>query len=218
MAVQIQSLTPSELVYFNAEKLVSGKGVFNKISLLHTDLLVNRVELVQYLLAAAILADEEAGLVRLALRQKKIFFGLGSKTALFADPTGQAPRWNGPCLEADLMAAAGRAVNSEVSSIISAWLGRAYPDPYDEVLGRLKANLAGRGLLEMQEKRKLKFFVSRIYSLPAESRAFAAAQPLEPLTALLRGCQTTRPQVWQELLRQTKKAVDSHQEQMDVDD
>ncbi len=217
MTLRAQSLIPSELVYFNAEKLVSTKGVFNKISLMHTDVQVNRVELAQHLLAAAFLANEQAGLMRLELRQKKVMFGLSSKTALFADPTGQPPRWEGPCLEADLLAAAGRAANSEVESIVSAWLGRDYSDPYDEVFLRVKMNLAGRGLLDMQEERKLKIFVSRSFSLPTEARAFIAAQPLGPLSALLQNCQNTRPQVWQELLKQIKKAVDSRQEKMDVD-
>lgn len=217
MTLRAQSLIPSEMVYFNAEKLVSTKGVFNKISLMHTDVQVNRVELAQHLLAAAFLANEQAGLMRLELRQKKVMFGLSSKTALFADPTGQPPRWEGPCLEADLLAAAGRAANSEVESIVSAWLGRDYSDPYDEVFLRVKMNLAGRGLLDMQEERKLKIFVSRSFSLPTEARAFIAAQPLGPLSALLQNCQNTRPQVWQELLKQIKEAVDSRQEKMDVD-
>ncbi len=217
MTVQVQSLIPSELLYFNAEKFASSKSVFNKINVLHTDVQVNRVELVQHLLAAAFLANEAAGLMRLELRQKKVLFGLGSKPVLFADPTGRPANWDGPCLEADLLEAATRAANSEVASIVSAWLGRDYSDPYDEVLGRLKSDLAERGLLDMQEERKLKIFVTRSFSLPGETRAFLAAQSLAPLTALLQGCQSSRPQVWQELLVQVKKAVDSRQEQMEVD-
>lgn len=217
MTDQLQSLIPSEQVYFNGEKFAAAKGIFNKISLMHTSVQVNRVELAQHMLAAAFLANEQAGLMRLELRQKKVLFGLSSKTTLFADPTGQPPRWPGDCLEADLLAAAGRAANSEVGSIVSAWLGRNYSDPYDEVFGRAKMYLAGRGLLDMQEERKLKIFVSRSFSLPARSRDFIAAQPLEPLNALLQGCQSARPQVWQELLQQVKKAIDSRQEQIEVD-
>lgn len=217
MTLRASALIPSELVYFNAEKFASSKGVFNKTGLMHTDVQVNRVELAQHLLAAAFLANEQAGLMRLELRQKKVLFGLGSKTALFADPTGQPPRWEGPCLETDLLAAAGRAANSEVESIVSAWLARDYSDPYDEIFSRVKMNLSGRGLLDMQEERKLKIFVSRSFSLPTEVRAFIAAQPLQPLTALLQNCQNFRAQVWQELLKQIKKAIDSRQEKMDVD-
>jgi len=217
MAVQVQSLIPSELVYFNAEKFASSKGVFNKVNLLHTDVQVNKVELVQHLLAAAFLANEQAGLMRLELRQKKVLFGLGSKTALFADPTGKPPQWGGPCLETDLLQAAGRASNSEVDTLVVVWLGHDVSDPYQEVIGRLKAHLAERGLLDMQEERKLKIFVSRSYSLNSEARSFVAAQPLQPLTALLQNCQNFRPQVWQELLKQIKKAVDARQEKMDTD-
>lgn len=217
MTDQARSLLPSELVYFNAEKFASTKGVFNKISLLHSDAQVNRVELAQHLLAAAFLANEQAGLMRLELRQKKVLFGLSSKAALYADLTGQPPRWTGACLEADMLAAAGRAANSEVGSIVSAWLGRDFSDPYDELFSRVKMNLAERGLLGMQEERKFKIFVSRSFSLPTETREFIAAQPLQPLTALLQGCQSARPQVWQELLQQVKKAVDSRQEKIEVD-
>lgn len=217
MTVQVQSLMPSELVYFNAEKFASTKGVFNKVSLLHCELQVNKVELVQHLLAAAFLANERAGLMRLELRQKKVLFGLGSKSALFADLTGNPSLWEGSCLEASLLEAAGRSANSEVNSIVSAWLGGNFSDPYVEVIDRLKVKMAERGLLDMQEERKLKIFVTRSFSLPSEVRAFVAAQPLAPLTALLQGCQTGRQQVWQELVTQIKKAVDSRQEQMDVD-
>lgn len=217
MTVQVQSLMPSELVYFNAEKYASTKGVFNKVPLLHCELQVNKVELVQHVLAAAILANEQAGLMRLELRQKKVLFGLGSKVALFADPTGNPPQWEGACLEGSLLEAAGRSANSEVATIISAWLGADFSDPYTEVIDRLKVSMAGRGLLDMQEERKLKIFVTRSFSLPSEARAFIAMQPLAPLNALLHGCQAARPQVWQELLTQIKKAVDSRQEQMDVD-
>lgn len=217
MTVQDQSLMPSELVYFNAEKIASTRGVFNKVPLLHCELQVNKVELVQHLLAAAFLANERAGLMRLELRQKKVLFGLGAKSALFADPTGNPSLWEGPCLEDSLLEAAGRSANSEVYSIVSAWLGNNFSDPYVEVIDRLKVKMAERGLLDMQEERKLKIFVTRSFSLPSETRAFIAAQPLAPLTALLQGCQTGRPQVWQELLAQIKKAVDSRQEQMDVD-
>ncbi|GAP12558.1 hypothetical protein LARV_00294 [Longilinea arvoryzae] len=212
-----QSLIPSELVYFNAEKFASTRGVFNKVSLQHTTLQVNRIELVQYLLAAAFLANEKAGLLCLGLRKKKTFFGLSSHMALYADPSGQPSSWEGPCLEADLLDAAEHSANSEVASIVSAWLGRNYSEPYDEVLERSKANLAERGLLDMQEERRLKIFVSHSYSLPEECRAFIAAQPLDPLNDLLQACQTSRPQVWQALLRDAKSAVDSRQEQMDVD-
>lgn len=217
MTVQVQSLMPSELVYFNAEKIASTKGVFNKVPLLHCELQVNKIELVQHLLAAAFLANEQAGLMRLELRQKKVLFGLGSKAALFADPTGNPSLWEGPCLEASLLEAAGRSANSEVASIVSAWLGSDFSDPYVEVIDRLKVKMAERGLLDMQEERKLKIFVTRSFSLPSEARAFIAAQPLASLTALFQACQASRPQVWQELLAQIKKAVDSRQEQMDVD-
>jgi hypothetical protein len=137
--------------------------------------------------------------------------------ALFTDPTSQPAGWEGPCLEADLLDAAIRSANSEAGSIVSAWLGRNYSEPYDEVIERSKADLAKRGLLDMQEERRLKIFVSRSYSLPEESRAFIAAQPLDSLNDLLQGCQNSRPQVWQALLHEIKSAVDSRQEQMDVD-
>lgn len=217
MAIQVQSLIPSELVFFNGEKFASSKGIFNKVSLLHTDVQVNKVELVQHLLAAAFLANERAGWMRLELRQKKVLFGLGSKTALFADPTGKPAEWEGACLEDDLLNAARRASNSEVDTLVSVWLGQDVSDPYQEVIGRVKAHLAERGLLDMQEERKLKIFVSRSYSLNSEAQSFIAAQPLQPLTALLQNCQTTRPEVWQELLKQIKKGVDSRQEKMDTD-
>ncbi|MEM5775086.1 MAG: hypothetical protein AAGU05_08820 [Anaerolineaceae bacterium] len=36
MTDQLQSLIPSEQVYFNGEKFAAAKGIFNKISLMHT--------------------------------------------------------------------------------------------------------------------------------------------------------------------------------------
>jgi hypothetical protein len=221
MEVSSKQLSPSELVLLNGEKFAAKAGVFNKVRLLHLDQDVDMVSLAQVCLATAFLANEQAGALRLEIRQKKALLGLASTQALYADPASQLPQWPANSLEAAMPAMASQEIANkhpaEVYRLVHTWLGKNFDSPFDEVLDRVKFALALRGLLEIKEERKLKIFVKRTYALPPETRALAASQSLAPVQQMLEACQQSRPQIWKALLEQVKKAVSARQEKQDVD-
>jgi hypothetical protein len=214
-------LTPSELIYLNGEKFVPKGGVFNTTRLIHMDFSVGAAPLAQAVIAAAFLTLEQQKTLRLEIRQKKVLFGLVSTKTLFADPTGPAAAWPANTVEAALpgIAAqlAGNKGQNEVHSILYAWLGQDVGAPFEEVFNRIKAGLAGRGLLETQEKTHLKIFKSRVYVCPEATRQFAAAQPLQPVQQMLSWCQQTRPEIYTSLFEQIKKGISARLEKADND-
>ncbi len=165
MSVSDLHLTPSELVYLNGEKFAQKAGVFNKIKLMHLDMSVNDTQLVQMTVAAAFLANEQAGTLRLELKSKKALFGLASVQALYAEPCGPQPQWPPDTLEAILPAYAGRFKaeknTNEVYSILYAWMGEDCMSPFGEVINRIQYGLGVRNLLGMREEKKLKIFTVR---------------------------------------------------------
>ncbi len=213
-------LTPSELVYLNGEKFAQKAGVFNKIKLMHVDLSVNDAQLVQMTVAAAFLANEQAGSVRLELRSKKALFGLTSVQALYAEPCGVQYPWPEQTLEASFPAYAERFKaeknTNEVYTVLFAWMREDCMAPFDEVIHRVQYGLGVRNLLGMREEKKLKIFTVRSYTLPDATRALAQSTPLAPVQQLFQQCEQTRPQVWKALLEQIKKAIAARREQSDT--
>ncbi len=219
MSVPGSYLTPSELVYLHGDKFAQKAGVFNKIKLMHVDLSVNDAQLVQMAVAAAFLANEQAGVVRLELRSKKALFGLASVQALYAEPCGVQHRWPEQTLEALFPTYAERFKaeknTNEVYSILYAWMKEDCMSPFDEVISRIQYGLGARNLLGMREEKKLKIFTVHSYTLPDSTRTLAQSTPLAPVQQLFQQCEQARPQVWKALLEQIKKAISARREQDD---
>ncbi len=220
MSVPNAPLTASELIYLNGEKFAQKAGLFNKVKLMHTDLSVDVVQLVQMAVAAALLANEQAGTLRLELRSKKALFGLTSVQTLYAEPCGVRHSWPADSLEAVFPPYAERFKaeknTNEVYSILYAWLAEDCMSPFDEVVNRIQYGLGARMLLGMREEKKLKIFTVRSYTLPDSTRALAQSIPLAPVQEMLKQCEQTRPLVWKALLEQIKKAVSARREQSDT--
>ncbi len=217
MSVPGPYLTPSELVYLNGEKFAQKAGVFNKAELMHIDLSVDMIQLVQMAIAAAFLANEQAGTLRLEQRTKKALFGLTSVQALYAEPCGVQQPWPKNTLEAAFPPLAerfkGEKNTNEVYSILYAWMGADRMSPYDEVIESIRYGLGFRNLLEVHKEKKLKIFTVESYTLPDSTRALAQSTPLAPVQQMFQRCEQTRPLVWKALLEQIKKAISSRKEQ-----
>ncbi len=69
-------LTPSELVYLNGE-MFAKKVLLGNVDLIHSDEKVSLIQLGGAILATAILASEQAGALRLEVRERKGLLGLG---------------------------------------------------------------------------------------------------------------------------------------------
>src|SRR3712207_5012999 len=98
-------LAPSELALLSAEEFTTAQVLLGatgdpQVRLLHADFTVSARQLGQGLLAIALLANEQAGAIRLEPRPKKTLLGLSSADTLYADPAGDAATWPASSLEA----------------------------------------------------------------------------------------------------------------------
>ena len=155
-------------------------------------------------LAAAFLANEQAGAVHLEVRQEKALFGLLRLDKLCALRGDHRISWPAHSLESRMWPLAG----NYVSEIVADWLGGKYPSPWKEVGNRVRAELVSRGLLQKERKSGLKgLFAGESYVLPAETAALATQQSIEPIVELLETCRRTRPEVWRLLIEGINKGI-----------
>ena len=108
---------------------------------------------IERLLRTALMANEEAGALRLVMVGKKVVAFLA---------VGNAPRWPTGSLESELCK------NGAVSDIIYHWVGTPSDDPKCRAMKRIMTSMVDRGLLEVDKRRVLKLFTmtSRYYVLP----------------------------------------------------
>lgn len=209
-------LAPSELVLLKGDQFAK-KVMLGNIRLLHTDASVSVSQLGEAVLAAAILASEQAGGLRLELRQKKAMFGLRKVQVLYAVPTGAEIPWPDHSLEAQVCPIAKRlqpdGSGDEVSNILYAYLRQDSGSPWQSALELVMQGMAARGVLDAVEKKTLKVFTTTDYRLPENTAVLAAKQPIEPLQGLLRACERERPEVWQGLVKELKSAVKARTEE-----
>jgi hypothetical protein len=214
----LSQLTPSELVYLNGEQFAGPPGASRRVRLLHSGVEVRLGDLALTALASALLANLQAGTLKLAQREHSRWFGLSKKEILSIDPTGTPNTWPEQTLEAGLLNAASLGeVRKESGSLergIFAWLGASFDDPFGELVARIQSGLAARGLLRVTEERKL-LAVSRSYEVPPET--LALARNVEPVKAMLEQFQTARPHQWPLLLETLRKAVLLRQAKREID-
>jgi hypothetical protein len=203
-------LAPSELVLLKGDRFAK-KAMLGNIQLLHTDASVSVSQLGQAALAAAIAACQQAGDIRLELRQKKVTFGLRKVTTLAAVPTGDAVNWPEHSLEAQVAPIAGKLQadgdRNTVSDVIYAWLREDASVPWQQALELIMSGMAERGALEAEKQTKLKVFTTTKYHLPEGTAGLAEQHSDEPLQALLADCQREQPQIWDALLKELKSAI-----------
>jgi hypothetical protein len=133
---------------------------------------VRERELERTLFAAAVLANEQQGLLRLT----------ADGVELRAEPSGLPSRWPSESLEQGLLR--NRALS--VSELVSDWRA-AYP----RVLMQLAQAATGRGLLQANSSRTGPLWI------PCAA-AVSAVDP-EPTARLLEDCRLRRPQIWNAL-------------------
>ena len=142
--------TPSELVLLHGDQFAK-KVMMGNIKLLHTDASVSFSQLGQAILASAVLADENAGNLRLEVRQEKATFGLRKVKKLYANPTPHKVDWPEFSLEHELPRIAERVKNEndsyQVSNLIYAWLRQDSSSPWQSTIEMVKSGLAERDLL-----------------------------------------------------------------------
>lgn len=211
-------LTPSELAFLNGEQFAR-KATLGNVELMHSGEKVSLTQLAGSVLAAAILACEQAGAFRLELKDRKAMLGLRKVRELYAVPASPRESLPKPSLEAafaELAAYLAPQDKNTIYHMLYAWLGKDSTAPWNSVLGLLKTAMAERGLLDATQEKKLMILTVIHYTLPERTARLVKGQPVGPVKALLDNCQRARPEVWKELEAGIKKAITARTERTDT--
>ena len=165
-------------------------------------------EVIMTALASAVLANEEAGALRLKVSREEVFFGLFTSTTLQVVRTGNDPQWPVGSLE-ERVNKQFRGGATSVSDIIYRWLGADSDNPWESAGGRIMKRMVDNKFLdrEIVRKKVLKFFTvtSNHYVLPDRTSALVTRQPVR---RLLDECQQTRSVVHDQMMRGVQNGID----------
>lgn len=199
--------TPSERVLLFGDRFAKPAGMlgFGEV-VLSSGVKVGADDLAVQAIAAAYLACEQAGAVRLEIRHGKAMFGLMNTRNLHLVPGQRQVNWPEGSLESWVVQGAAR--EPKVSDFSQALLcsGKEY-SPAQTMFARLKEALAARGILHAEQKTTLKVFTSVSYTLPDHARAAAEQGGTQHVQAMLDACRTQRPDVWKELTDGIRAAI-----------
>lgn len=207
--------TASELVLLNGDQF-SKSARLGGFELLQGGAKVSADQLGLNAIAAAFLANEQMGAIRLEIRPQKKLFGLMTATPIFVELTSGDNQWPAGTLEAAILdilrqrQATGKP--TEVHQVIYDWLGEDSSAPWSDVLTNVQRGLAGRGLLEMTQEKKMKIFTTTRFELPHSTATLAQQYPPSPAQQLLSQAQQSRKDIWDKLSGQIRQAISNRTE------
>jgi hypothetical protein len=204
------AFAPSELVLLFGDRFV-GEGSFTrgKEELLTGAGTVAQDDLAREVLTLALLAMEHSGEIRIVRQTRKALLGLMKRETVVAEATGSRAAWPAGSLEGELRETINGS-RPEVSEVVHRWLESDMVSPEKHILDRVKRGMVGRGLVQREERRTLKVFVSHADSLPDATRALLAAESPDTLLGLARGevAELVRKQVSRALVQRTESSND----------
>ena len=212
--------TPSEVVILNGEHFAPSASVFNKYEVLASGQGVNANKLAVAAWSAALLTNEQYGLIRLTPSVNSTLFGLVKTPTLLVEPTSVQPGWPAGTLEADLLQVASRLQTTRQNNlhmIVYSWLGSDYGAPFHMVLQMVEQGLGQRGLMQEIEGRTLGIFKTKKLVLPDSTRPLIAGQSIAPVQQMLQQCEQFRPDVWKVMQKNIEKAISQRTEHTDSD-
>jgi hypothetical protein len=212
-------LAPSELVLLRGERFAS-KALLGNVQLLLSEESVSVAKLGEAILAAAFLACHAAGSIRLETRQKKTMFGLRKVERLLATPADVSISWPAGCVETTIVELSRRYAGEdehEVRNIVFRWLAQDHVNPWQATIDLIHAGLAGRGLLDRFDEKRLKVFVVTRYEVPSSTREMAMHQPVGLILEMLTEYQEKQADLWKLLVSELKAAIRSRTEDTDTD-
>lgn len=199
-------LTPSERVLLFGDRFSTPAGMLGYSEVvLSSGNKVDADKLATSALAAAFLANEQAGAIALEPRQGKAMFGLMKTEHLHAVPGPRQVGWPEGSLERVIAGSVQH--QPKVDDLVSGIIGQRSKSPAQAICARVKAALAQRGVLHAEEKKTLKIFTSVTYSLPDHARHAAEQGGTAHVEQTLAAAQQQRPQVWALLTRNIKSAI-----------
>lgn len=196
------SFAPSELVVLFGDRFVPAAGLLGyKEEVLTSGAKVPTDKLMNAAVGAALWAVHRSGAATLEIRHGKALLGLVKTQKLHVSRGGGQAEFPPHSLEAHIVEAA--AAEPEVQKLLESYIGGEVSDPAGHTLGRIKAGMAERGVLEVGKRTSLKVFTTSHFVLPASTRAAAEGATLDPVHALLRGAEREP-----ELGKMVQKAID----------
>ena len=201
------TFTPSELVVLFGEQFAEEGGMLTaKVETLISGAKVHAEKLAYAAVAAAALAAEKAGAIRLEHRRGKALFGLVKTQDVRVVPgTGSAAAFPEGTLERAFADAAARDV--DVDTVVREALGAESHNPPQRLVGLVHAGLAHRGLLGSEETKVLVVFSGSKFTLPPATRDAALGASLAEVKELLRGAEQGRPELWGAMTKEIRSAI-----------
>ncbi|MFZ5825649.1 MAG: DUF4339 domain-containing protein [Bacillota bacterium] len=189
-------LSPSETVFFHADRFASPAGMLGEsVELVTAPQKVKAGELGQAIMAVAFLAAEQAGGIRLAVKEQKGLFGLKTNKVLETTPGPAHPDFPPDSLEAEICLAVHSGARS-VSDIVHTLLREDSSVPAALPYWIIRETLVRRGLIQTREQKGLLGSVTYQYFLTDQARQVAASHDPTPLLQLLGQTQQRRLDVW----------------------
>lgn len=210
------ALTPSEVVLLHADQFV-GEGTMLKggnWTSLTTGAKVGYLELTQTLLTAALLANEQAGAVRLQMQPKKAMLGLKSKNVAMVEYVQDA-QWPEGTLEWICVEGMRGQKPREAEDLFTGMLLMDSTYPHTLAGNIAQVGLEKRGLLSTEEKKKLMIISVMNFKVTDQTRAAMAACPPPSVRQLLDQCRQSRPDIFQALAEAAKTALGNRREYND---
>jgi hypothetical protein len=219
--------TPSELVLLSGGRFDS-RAQRDNVTLPDGETIVSSQSLGEAILAAAILANDKLGAIRLEVETRKTWL-LFSTTRLISSQGNVSITWPAHSLEdfiSSKSALQGRGYRESVSDIDYKWLGQYPGDEWISLGARIgiagttnfwreagelvKWGMGQRQLLEMAEERSRLIFTKRCYKLPSRTSILTARESVEAIAELLAEYQRTHREVWRVLIREIHDGVNRH--------
>ncbi len=201
--------TPSELIFLNGDKFAPESSKGDHFQLLTSDIVVSGPYLVNMMVAAAVLANEQMGALQLELNKEKGLLGLGSARNLLVTAVGQPPNWPGYTLEAAIPYLASqigpyRGRNTLYAILLNV-VTEDIPHYWKKIIEMVEWGLASSNWLMPVEGNAASAF-SIPFICPAKVKELATQQPLDPLRKLLSECKKNRPEVWTVMMSEIEHA------------
>lgn len=207
------AVTPSEAVLLHGDRFAKSDTILTTgETLLLNGAKVAAEDLSRAALAAAVLANERAGAIRLEVRTEKHLFGLIKTRRIYAETADAAPAWPRGSLEAVLLACRAETGARKVADILYHVMEEDSPAPARQVLHLIKRGLIGRGLLKTQETKVLKVFKGTRH-IPSESLRDADTEASAGLAEeLIAPWRDGRPDEWERLGKAISEALSRRKE------
>jgi hypothetical protein len=200
-------LTPSEEALFHADQLVpKGSMLKGKEDALLAEGSVAVKPLAELMFSVAILALEKAGTVRLQHVQRKAMFGLLKKQVVEVHRAGAAAPFPTGTIEALLARQVPASGAIDAVDLVYHFFTRDMQWPQQLVLDVAKSGLGERGLLKLENTKKMLVFTTVKATVPDEVRAALAGRAPDAVRALVKDAEG-RGELWKHLQAQVQSGL-----------